>query len=116
MPAPHPLDGIVDVAVSASSQTDYAYGHSVLLDAQGRAHAAGYNGYGQCGSGVLTTAQSTHQLIQLPDGVQGTITQVRTMGYTSEQGTELLDSEGHVWVWLQRRAKPRVRRFARPCS
>jgi len=98
LPAPHPLHGIVDVAASTSSQTDYAYGHSVLLDDQGRAYAAGHNGSGQCGSGVLTSAQSTHQLIQVPDGVQGTITQVRTMGYTSEHGTELLDSEGHVWV------------------
>lgn len=98
LPAPHPLQGIVDVAASTSGQTDYAYGHTVLLDAQGRAHAAGYNGNGQCGSGVFASSQTTHQLIQLPDGVQGTITQVRTMGYTSEQGTELLDLEGNVWV------------------
>jgi alpha-tubulin suppressor-like RCC1 family protein len=98
LPMPHLLNDIVAVALGTSSSTTEDYNHSVLLDAQGRAYAAGYNGYGQCGSGIYGGNQPTHELIQLPDGVQGTITQIQTMGYYTEQGTALLDSNGHVWV------------------
>jgi alpha-tubulin suppressor-like RCC1 family protein len=98
LPALHTLRDIAAVAIGTHHNLDYASNHSALLDGQGRAYAAGYNGSGQCGVGHHDEAVTTHQRMHLPQGVQGNIVQIQTMGYYSEQGTALLDHDGHVWA------------------
>lgn len=93
-PARHSLNNIVVVRRGISSP----YSHTILLDNQGYAYAAGYNGTGQCGLGHHATSQTTHELMHLPQGVQGTIVEIQTIGHASEGGTALLDSAGRVWV------------------
>lgn len=96
-PALHPRKNIVAVA-RGTAMHNYAYGHTVLLDNQGYAYAAGYNAAGQCGLGHRTANQTDHDLMVLPYGIQGTITQIQTMGYYNQGGTALLDSSGRVWA------------------
>lgn len=88
-----PLTNIVALAGSAY-QTNT---HTVVLDSAGRAYAAGYNGNGQCGVGH-TSSVRTHALMKLPNGVQGTVTQVVTPGYITATCTQLLDTRGRVWA------------------
>ena len=88
---------ITAVAVASAGSNDYSQVHSLLLDNQGKAYAAGYNGGGQCGVGHSTNL-SDHMPIHLPQGVQGNIAQIQTMGYLTETGSAMRDSDGHVWV------------------
>ena len=91
-PVQNPLDNIV--ALAGASNDNHT--HTVLLDSYGRAYAAGYNRYGQCGVGTTGIVLS-HQLMALAPGVQGTLIQVGTMGHSSTTGTQLLDARGRVW-------------------
>jgi alpha-tubulin suppressor-like RCC1 family protein len=94
VPIQHPLTNIVAVVAGSNTGTI----HTVLLDANGYAYAAGYNGYGQCGVGYISTNVPTHERIRLPIGVQGQLVQVGVMGYREFTGTQLLDTRGRVWV------------------
>jgi alpha-tubulin suppressor-like RCC1 family protein len=89
----NPVNNIV--ALAGSSYDDYT--HTVALDSVGRAYAAGYNGYGQCGAGITGPVRA-HALMTLPADVQGTITQVGITGYTNYTGSQLLDARGRVWA------------------
>ncbi len=93
LPAQNPRTNIV--AVSGGAHNGYT--HTVLLDANGFAYAAGYNGYGQCGVGTTDYVYS-HTLMRLPAGVQGAVLQVGVMGYSNVTGTQLLDASGRVWA------------------
>jgi alpha-tubulin suppressor-like RCC1 family protein len=88
-----PLTNIVALAGSAY----LTYAHTVALDGAGRAYAAGHNGHGQCGVGH-TGAVRTHTLMKLPNGVQGTVTQVVAPGYSNATCSQLLDTRGRVWA------------------
>ena len=81
--------------MSGSSYNNYT--HTVLLDSAGRAYAAGYNSHGECGVGT-TNNVLIHKLMALSDGVQGTLVQVVTMGYSNVTGSQLLDARGRVWA------------------
>lgn len=83
------------VALAGAGYNNYT--HTVLLDANGYAYAAGFNGTGQCGVGNVDGV-FLHKLIQLPAGVQGTLVQVGVMGHSTVTGTQLLDSHGRVWA------------------
>lgn len=91
-PAQLPLTHIV--AVAAPSHDGYL--HSLLLDRDGYAYAAGYNGNGQCGVGT-TGAVWTHRRLALPAGVQGTLTQISAAGHSTATASQLLDARGRVW-------------------
>ena len=93
IPVQSPRSNIV--AVAGGSHNNHT--HTVLLDSSGRAYASGYSGYGQCGVGTSGTVL-IHKLMALPTGVQGTLTQIGVMGYTSTTGTQLLDARGRVWA------------------
>jgi alpha-tubulin suppressor-like RCC1 family protein len=86
------------VAVAGGSYSSNT--HTVLLDNAGFAYAAGYNYYGQCGVGTSGGSASvlSYKLMALPAGVQGTIVQVGTMGYSSSTGSQVLDARGRVWA------------------
>jgi alpha-tubulin suppressor-like RCC1 family protein len=94
VPVQSSLNNIVKVAGSSYN----AYTHTVLLDASGRAYAAGYNANGQCGTGDTDGNVMTHKLLRLPAGVQGTIVQVGVMGNAYQTGTQLLDAQGRAWA------------------
>lgn len=99
-PIQNPRSNIV--AVAGSSHNNYQ--HTVLLDNAGFAYATGYNHHGQCGVGTSHANSgslgevSIHKLMALPAGVQGTVIQVGTMGYSTGTASQLLDSLGRVWA------------------
>ncbi|MFL6203229.1 MAG: RCC1 domain-containing protein [Thermoanaerobaculia bacterium] len=94
IPVQSPVNNIIKVAGSSYNGCT----HTVVLDASGRAYAAGYNVYGQCGTGDADGNVVTHKLMRLPAGVQGTIVQVGVMGYSNATGTQLLDARGRAWA------------------
>lgn len=93
VPVQSPRSNIV--AVAGGSHNNYT--HTVLLDSSGRAYAAGYGAFGQCGVGISGTVL-IHKQMSLPPGVQGTLTQIGVMGYSNTTGTQLLDARGRVWA------------------
>ena len=97
VPAMHPMSNITAVAAVSTGNSDYPQVHSLLLDNQGKVYAAGYNGDGQCGVGH-STYLTDHTLVNLPQGVQGTIVEIQTMGYLNQTGSAMRDGNGQVWV------------------
>lgn len=95
-PRPTPAQLPISNVVALSCPSHDGYQHTLLLDRDGYAYAAGYNTYGQCGVGT-TGAVWSHRRLALPDGVQGSITQITTAGYSNVTMSQLLDARGRVW-------------------
>lgn len=95
-PRPTPAQLPISNVVALSCPSHEGYQHTLLLDRDGYAYASGYNVYGQCGVGTTGPVWS-HRRLALPEGVQGSITQITTAGHSTVTMSQLLDGRGRVW-------------------